>query len=114
MGELIKAHTPPNMPQPPSGPNPFNNTEGLEAIMREAGFEAVQVISDDPEFIYADEEDWWAVQWSHGARFPLEMMSPEMRDKYKAEAFENLQAMKRSDGIPHLLSAFYTVGQKPA
>jgi ubiquinone/menaquinone biosynthesis C-methylase UbiE len=113
MGELVKAHTPPTMPQPPSGPNPCNNTGGLEALMREAGFEAVQVIPNDSEFTYADEEDWWAVQWSHGARFPLEMMSPEMREQYKAQAFEKLRAMKRADGIPHLLSAFYTLAQKP-
>jgi hypothetical protein len=42
------------------------------------------------------------------------MMSPEMRDKYKAEAFEKLRLMKRPDGIPHQLPAFYTVGQKRA
>jgi ubiquinone/menaquinone biosynthesis C-methylase UbiE len=57
MGELMKTYTPPNMPQPPSGPNPFNNAPGLESLMQTAGYENIQVIPDDPEFTYADEED---------------------------------------------------------
>ncbi len=91
MRELQKKYRPTNASTSSSAPNPLNNPVGLEEIMREAQFEQIRVVGEDPEAIYADEETWWATQWSHFGRFLLETLSPEMLDNYKAEAFEKLQ-----------------------
>jgi O-methyltransferase / aklanonic acid methyltransferase len=113
MGQLLQAHRPPNAPRPPEGPNLFNNAVGLDSVMTEAGFASVKVIDEEVEFTYADAEEWWAVQWSHGGRFMLEMMPPENQQRYKAEAFEKLQAMAQPGGIPHLLPTLFTLATKP-
>jgi ubiquinone/menaquinone biosynthesis C-methylase UbiE len=113
LGQLLDAHRPPDTPQPPSGPNRFNNQAGLEEIMRENQFENIQVFDEEAEFFYADEEQWWATQWSHGGRYPLEMMSPDVQEKFKSAAFEKLQALRQPNGIPHNLPSLITVATRP-
>jgi hypothetical protein len=38
---------------------------------------------EETEFIYANEEEWWAARWMHGPRFSLERMPPDILDKFK-------------------------------
>ncbi len=81
--------------------------------MEQAGFEHIRVIPEDKEFFYADAEEWWSVQWTHGQRFFLESLSPEALSAFKAEAFERLHALKQPDGIPHLLPSLFTLATMP-
>ncbi|MFN8372478.1 MAG: hypothetical protein U0694_06330 [Anaerolineae bacterium] len=65
-------------------------------MMREAKFEQIRIISEDPSFVYPDEETWWAITWwSHIRRGLLETLSPEALDSYKAEAFKQMQLVKK-------------------
>ena len=80
--------------------------------MREAQFENIRVIAEDPDFVYDDEDTWWAVQWSHVGRGLLEALSPEAREAYKAEAFDRMQVMKKADGIHQRFSTLYTLAVK--
>jgi ubiquinone/menaquinone biosynthesis C-methylase UbiE len=113
MGELREKYRTPNMPSPPSGPNPFSNAEGLAKMLQDAGFEQVRTIGEDPEFIYANEDIWWATQWSHGGRWFLESLSHEDRDHYKADAFEKLQTNKGEKGFYQTFATLYTLSVKP-
>lgn len=113
MGELYDAYRQPTMPWTAPTVNRFNNEPGLREIMSEAEFEQVRVIGEDPEFAYADEETWLAVQWSHGNRFRLEMMPPDVLEKFKAEAFEKIQVNQGPNGFHHLLPTLFTLAMKP-
>lgn len=119
---LLKAHLPPEpepvqSTAPPSGPD-FETPQGMEAILREAGFADIQVVAEAGEFIYTTEEEWWATQWSHAVRSSLEKIErdsgPEALAKFKAEAFDKLQAFKKPDGIHHVNPALFTLARNPA
>lgn len=112
-GELLDKYRPPNAPKPPAGTNRFGNPAGMEAVMREGQFENIRVIWEAAEFSYADEEDWWNTQWSHGARYPLELMPPDILAQFKAEAFDKMKTMRGMDGYRHNFPTLFTLATRP-
>ena len=113
LGDLRQKYRPAQFGGPPSGGPAFNQPEAMQAVLRESGLTQVQAIEDEHDFMYADEEEWLAVQWSHGMRYLLETVEPAARDQLRAEAFAHLQAQRGSHGIPHRLGVLYTIGVKP-
>ncbi len=85
----------------------------IEATIRRAGFVDIQVIAEEAEFVYKDEDEWWATRWSHGARASLERMGPKTIEKCKADLFARMQPLKQPDGFHVLLRVFYVIGSKP-
>ena len=63
---------------------------------------------------FADEEDWWAWEWSQGSRFWLEGMSPEGLAKFKTVSFEKLKAMKEPAGIPMHDGVLFAIANAPS
>lgn len=90
----------------------FKTPEGMQAFVAETGFSNIEVIPEDVEFTYADEEEWLAVGWSHGMRGLLERLAPEDFELWKGEMFENVRKLKRDDGIPHRFAALFTLATK--
>ena len=91
----------------------FNNPDELKAFVSGAGFEQVQVIPDELDFRYADENEWLNTQWSHGARAVLESIPEQVFEAMKPTVFANIQALKQPDGIHQLFRVFYTFAVKP-
>ena len=121
--ELLEAYVPPEpevnkAAQSPSPKQPvFDKADGLEEIMKAAGFTDVQVVSEAREFTYTHEEEWWSTLWSHGLRRGLERLerakgSGGLRS-FKADAFEMIQGMKGVDGIHDLIPVLFTLATKP-
>lgn len=110
-GELLDKYRPPNAPKPPARMNRFGKRDGMETIMREGQFENIRVIHEEAEFTYTDEEDWWNTQWSHGGRYLLELMPPDILAKFKAEAFDKMKAMQ--DGYRHNFPTLFTLATRP-
>ena len=63
MGELFDKY----LPQAPTEESPteeeppepdFRSHEGMEAVMGAAGFTNIQVVGEEPEFVYSNEEAW--------------------------------------------------------
>ena len=116
-GELLKKY----LPVPSSGSSTitqpaFHTAERMEAIMDRAGVGDVRVIAEAPEFVFADEEAWWASSWSHGLRYDFERIEQhggaEALRSFKDEAFEQLRAQKQPNGIPVILSVLFTLSTK--
>ena len=112
--ELTRQVFPPDFTPPASwtAPNRLNSPEIMQAVLREAGFAQITVTSEQMLFYFADEQDWWAWEWSQASRFWLEGMSPEGLAKFKAVAFEKLAAMKGPEGIPMRWGALLAMAQK--
>ncbi len=91
----------------------LDNPLETQAIVHRAGFDAVQVIPEEGEFVYQTEEEWWAARWSYSSRASLERMSPQTLEKYKADLFARMQPLKQPDGFHVKLRVFYVVGSKP-
>jgi hypothetical protein len=73
----------------------------LEQLLRLAGAGTVRVQAERLDVVYADAEAWWAQQWAHGERRPLEQMDPRMLAAYRAAAFTAIEACRESDGAVH-------------
>lgn len=112
------------LPEPPRSseesktPAPdFETPDGMEAILRAAGFASTNIVSQSHDFTYASEEEWWATLWSHGMRWYLERLETTLGNealaRFKAQAFETIQLLKTSDGIHQRLPVLYTLATKP-
>ena len=92
----------------------FDIPDGLKTIFTEAGFENVRVIAEKKDFVYANEEEWWAQQWSHGMRELLEQLESDNLGLLKADIFQRFQKYKRKDGIHIPKCILFTFGTKPS
>lgn len=119
LDELIESFIPepPPASQEPQVPAPdFETPHGMEAIMREAGFSDIKVVSESHDFTYASKEEWWATQWSHGMRSCLERIEESLGNealaKFKAQAFDTLQGLNTPGGIHQAFPVLYTLATR--
>jgi SAM-dependent methyltransferase len=97
---------------PPLGPLGGGHLDKpeLEQLLRSAGAGTIRVQVERLDVVYADAEAWWAQQWAHGERRPLEQMDPRTLGAYRAAAFTAIEACREADGAVHWRpEAIYTV-----
>jgi SAM-dependent methyltransferase len=73
----------------------------LELVLRSADASTVRVQVERLDVRYADAGAWWAQQWAHGERRPLEQMAPRALGAYRAAAFRAIEACREADGALH-------------
>ncbi|HEY6542336.1 MAG TPA: methyltransferase domain-containing protein [Ktedonobacteraceae bacterium] len=86
----------------------------LPTYLARAGFVDVQVLQEQTEFIYADVQQWWDAKWTHGTRYSLEHMAPEVLEQFKTEVFARLAEEQRPDGIHEEWHLQYVIGTRSA
>jgi O-methyltransferase/aklanonic acid methyltransferase len=92
----------------------FSTGPELEEALHRAGFVGIRIVPEEAEFIYADEEEWWATLWSDVRRAWLEQMEPDVLEQFQRDVFERLQAFKGADGIRIRAHTLVALAQKPA
>lgn len=120
--ELVKKYLPPEpdaSQDSDSGTAPqpvFDTPEGLETILKEAGFADIQVVFEATDFVYATEEEHWSSLWSHGARATLEKIEQNAGadglQNFKADVFTKTQSIKQTDGIHQLFPVLFALATK--
>jgi ubiquinone/menaquinone biosynthesis C-methylase UbiE len=95
------------------GSQSLDQPDDLFARFSRAGFTNIQTSTRELDMVYADEEEWWMMQWSISVRAGLEKLGPERLAQFKAEVFERMQAQKQADGFHDLLQAHCTLAIKP-
>jgi ubiquinone/menaquinone biosynthesis C-methylase UbiE len=75
--------------------------EELERLLGSVGGGTVRIQVERLDVVYADAEAWWAQQWAHGERRPLERMDPRALGAYRAAAFTAIEACREADGTFH-------------
>ena len=85
----------------------------LPTYLARAGFSDVQVLQEQTTIVYAGAQQWWDSKWTHGTRYSLEHMSPEVLMQFKTEVFARLQEAQEPDGIHEAWHFQFTVGIKP-
>jgi SAM-dependent methyltransferase len=78
----------------PTPPAPFD----LRSVVEEAGFVDVVEVDDEQEFVFPDEDAWWAWLQSQGQRVFLEALPADAIEDLKQECFERLRPHRRPDG----------------
>jgi SAM-dependent methyltransferase len=77
------------------------DAQELQQLLRSAGAGMVQVRAERLDVVYADAKAWWAQQWAHGERRPLERMDARALGAYQAAAFAAIEACREADGVLH-------------
>ncbi len=86
----------------------------LPSYLARAGFVDVQALHEQAEFVYADAQQWWDAKWTHGTRYSLEHMAPEVLAQFKMEAFAQLQEAQQPDGIHEKWDYQFILGTREA
>lgn len=73
----------------------------LQRLLRSAGGGRVQVEVERLDVVYVDAQAWWAQQWVHGERRPLEQLDTGTLAAYRAAAFTAVEACREADGALH-------------
>ena len=84
----------------------------IPSYLARAGFVDVQVLHEQAKFDYADTQQWWDEKRTHGTRYSLEHMSPEVLAQFKKEVFARLEEAQRQDGIYEERDLQFVMGTK--
>ncbi len=90
------------------------NSSAFKQLLADAGFVDIQSVPLEIEAIYADEQEWWSAKWTHGARYPLERMPPEVLEPFALEVRDKLAPFKQPDGFHKRWRIVCILATKPA
>jgi ubiquinone/menaquinone biosynthesis C-methylase UbiE len=114
--EALRPYIPP--PGPPAHADReaprFDTPATLEAALQQAGFERMQILVEEGEFVHTTDEEVWARLWSGGPRRQLEHMAGPVLDQVKRDVLQKVQVFKQPDGIHLRWRALCALGDKPA
>ena len=89
-----------------------SNYSELPQYLTQAGFSNVQTLYEEADFVYSDAQQWWDNLWTHGTRYSLEHMAPEVLEQFKAEVFARLGQEARTNGIRQSLRFQFVLARK--
>ena len=93
----------------------LDTVEAFADVLDKAGFRDIQVLREDKEFVFQDEEEWWRVMENSGWQSRLERirkMGADVLDRLKEDAFAMLQSHKDADGVHFTRSVLFAFGTK--
>lgn len=89
------------------------NTSWLETALVEAHFSDYRMQEEAMDYTFTGPDEWWALQWSHGARTFLERMTPEALEEAKAATYARIEAMQQSSDLNCIYRAMFSFATKP-
>lgn len=78
--------------------NPFASDEGVEQLLRDAGFVDLRTASSSVSVRFTDHEHWYRWSWSVGQRAMWEAIPEADRPQVQAQAYEALDGCRDADG----------------
>lgn len=84
----------------------------LPSLLTRAGLTDVQVLREQAAFTYAGAQEWWDEKWTHGTRYSLEHMPPDVLAQFQAEVFARLAQEQREGGIREEWHIQYCIGTR--
>jgi len=85
-----------------------------ESILRKSGFDPVDAWTDEAEFTFGSEAEWWEDLWSSGGpRAGLERLDADARESFQRAAFEHLQELRGPNGFAERRQAIFGRGVNP-
>lgn len=88
------------------------DVDALGKLLVDAGFVNVTVTKEEHRFLYKDKEEWWAAIWTMPTRMVLEKMSPETREKFKADIFAKLACYEQEKALNIPVDVLFAFGDK--
>ncbi len=101
-------------PFPDDGQDPFASDTGVERLLTDAGFTDVRTSGFEVTTHFADIEQWFQWQWSHGGRALWERIPETAYEDIKRDAAPVLDRCRDSDGRITLAKGVrLTLGNRP-
>lgn len=100
LDEVFRPYLPPHMldARTSGTAGPFASDEGVEDLVRAAGYAGVRTANFDVHVSFSDADQWHAWSWSHGQRAMWEAVPDVERDRVRAAAYEKLEDCRDADG----------------
>jgi len=90
----------------------LETADGLKKLLSEHGFTRIQIIEEEYDLLYKNEEEYWLTLWTLETRDILDMMDPTTQDMYRQEVSNALQHFQRPDGIFVPYHVIYAIATK--
>ncbi|MBM7616184.1 class I SAM-dependent methyltransferase [Alkaliphilus hydrothermalis] len=93
----------------------FGSIEGIERILKNAGFRNIDIIVEEKTFYYNNEEEWWQEQWTNATRGffeHIDTIGPDALNKFKETAFNVINEHKDAQGIRFDAKVLISFGYK--
>jgi O-methyltransferase/aklanonic acid methyltransferase len=81
--------------------------EQVQSLLTTAGFSQVNPRLETYDIVFANEEDWWAFQFTLANRAAILRLSKETRARFKEEYLAKMRPLFRADGLHLGVSVIY-------
>ena len=112
---VFNPHIPPEMrdPRTTGQKGPFASDEGVEALLRDTGYDTVRTSRVRLPVRFADKDQWHDWSWSVGLRAVWEAIPADERESVRAEAYDALDQTRDADGrIGFDQDVRFTIGRR--
>ena len=89
-----------------------SNYSELPQYLTHTGLIHIQVLQEQVDFVYTNAQEWWHSRWTHGPRYALEQMTPEVLKQFREEVFARLAQDAQSQSIHETLRLQYILADK--
>lgn len=83
------------------------------SLFQNAGFEHIEVFSEQLGYHLQDANQWWDVVWNSGFRGPVSQLQAEPLEQFKHEHLAEVERLRTSKGIWLDIASIFAIGQKP-
>lgn len=105
---------PTKAPTSPSlGSAAFGAAPQIATALRETGFADIDSRMEVHDFVYADEEEWWASLWGQGLRSQFEALDAQSLEVFKADMIREARRLTGPDGLRTRWHPLFTQAIKP-
>ena len=91
----------------------LSDAETCRDLLRDAGFEDIEVHVEQLGTYLKDTEEWWDIVCDVNFQSPVSQLAAEPAQRFKAEHLSEVSALATSHGIWLNLPAIFAVGRKP-
>ena len=92
----------------------LSNSEACRDLLRDAGFENIEVRAEQLGYYLKDAGEWWDIVWDSGFRGLLLQLPLDQLAQFKTEHLVEISALATTKGIWLDVSTIFAVGQKPS
>jgi SAM-dependent methyltransferase len=81
-----------------AAPSKLRQPDEIAAALSAAGFTGLTRASRTFDFVWPTAQTWWDHKWTHGTRYSLEHMAPDVLARFRAEALAHLPPLQAARG----------------
>ena len=113
MAEIFKAQIETYDVVFPSGSGRLNTPEKCLNLMQEAGFENIEMQTEQLGYYLGSLDEWWELVWNAGFRISLSQIPVEKLEQFQTEHLAQIESLMTDRGIWLDVETIFVRGRKP-